>query len=500
MVGENHPRPGLRAHCWLRLLFTLYGLFAFCYSLLVPMWEAPDETAHYLVVLTLAREDRMPTPDETYESGQPPLYYWLASRVFKLLNEINPALIDPYRPRNLTPQSQYTRYQWTDDNYRPLWGARLLRWLNIPLGGLALFFICRGARRFSGSLGQPGTVISLATVTFIGLTPQFLYNSAAISNDPLANAAGGVLFWLLSIAALTPPQGPRLLLMTAAALTFPLLIKLTILPVSVTLLLVILWQLRHFRRWPWLTGGLLLSLLLLVALIWLAPESARFLGRTVWQRIIHIRPDFFQDWPLWEITSFYVSSYWGQIGWKTAGLPKVVVAALTSLASAGWLTSLRLLWPQPPLSRFWRWLGLALMISLLAWAIAYSLKAWWRVPWSIVITFLLVTALVWWRHRQQDPVRVLALERTAWTVVWLTAVVALIIVVKNMFVTPQYQARFLFPSLGALSLPMTAGWYVLLPTRTAPYLPYLLLVTMVAVNLLLWLGTVIPIFYQPFLG
>ncbi|HEX6384690.1 MAG TPA: hypothetical protein VF177_08480, partial [Anaerolineae bacterium] len=65
--------------------------------------------------------------------------------------------------------------------------------------------------------------------------------------------------------------------------------------------------------------------------------------------------------------------------------------------------------------------------------------------------------------------------------------------------TPQYQGRFLFPSLGALSLLTAAGWYALLPRRVAAYLPHLILGLMMALNLVLWWGTVIPVFYQPFL-
>ena len=487
---------------WLYLVFTLYAVLAFSYSLLMPLWEAPDETAHYLVVLYLAREGRMPTPAESYEAIQPPLYYWLAAKFFQQLDGINPRLIDPYRPA-LTPRSDFTRYAWTAENYRVIWGAYFLRWLSIPLGGLALAFIYKGARRFTAHLGRPGAVIALATVTLVGLTPQFLHNSSALSNDPAANAAGAGLFWLLSTVALEPPGGRRLLLITAAALAFPVLIKLTILPMSLTLLIATFWQLRHVRpaRWPWLlAGGAGLGLLGIGGLVALAPGSAGFLWRTFWWRVSYVRPDLFEVWPLWEIVKFYSASYWGQVAWKTAGLPRIIVLVLAGLMALGWLASLRLLWPQTSLSQFWRRLALLLLLFLAVLGIASYFNAWWSISWTIIAFFVSITAVAWWQHHQLDPAPVLPVNRYAWGVVWLAAALALLIIVKNALTTPQYQGRFLFPSLGALTLLTTAGWYALLPPRAAVYLPHLILGIMLCLNLVLWLGTIIPIFYQPFLG
>ena len=487
---------------WLYLIFSLYTILAFCYSLLMPLWEAPDETAHYLVVLHLAREGRMPTGEESYEAIQPPLYYWLTGQFFQQLDRINPRLIDPSRPA-LTPQSDFTRYDWTADNYRFIWGAYFLRWLSIPLGGLALYFIYKGARRFTAHFGRPGVVISLATTTLVGLTPQFLHNSSALSNDPPANAAGAGLFWLLSLVAFEPPGGRRLLLITAAALAFPVFIKLTILPMSLSLLIATVWQIRRRppARWPWLlAGGLGLSLIGIGGLVALAPGSARFLWRTFWWRVTYVRPDLFEVWPLWEIVKFYSASYWGQVGWKTAGLPGVLVLALAGLMALGWLASLRLLWPQMSLRWFWRRLALLLLLFLAVLGVATYLNAWWSIPWTILAFFVLIPAVAWSRYHYHDPAQVLAVNRYAWGIVWLAVTLALLIIVKNALTTPQYQGRFLFPSLGALTLLTTAGWYTLLPPRAAVYLPHLILGLMLILNLLLWFGTIIPIFYQPFLG
>ncbi|MFZ0547981.1 MAG: hypothetical protein WAM60_21225, partial [Candidatus Promineifilaceae bacterium] len=177
----------------LKLILFLYLLFAFGYSVLVPMWEAPDETAHYLYVLVLAREGHLPTDKDTYEALQPPGYYWPAAQLFRLLEAINPELIQPGRPP-LSEVGLPTRYNWTAENYRPLWGARILRWLNILPGALTLLFIYMGARRLF-----PDSVIPIAAVTLAGLTPQYLHISASITNDSLGNLTGAFFFWLITV-------------------------------------------------------------------------------------------------------------------------------------------------------------------------------------------------------------------------------------------------------------------------------------------------------------
>ncbi|MGH2541890.1 MAG: hypothetical protein ACRDIB_03780, partial [Ardenticatenaceae bacterium] len=226
---------------WFILIVALYGFFAFGYSVLVPPWEAPDETAHYLVVLHIAGEGEMPTSEETYEAIQPPTYYWLASWLLRYLERLKPALVSPYRPP-LSPQEALTRYDWTAANFRFLWDMHLLRWVNILVGGTALFFIYRGAASFTGTAAAtsptPQSAIPRAILALAGLMPQFAYNSASLSNDPLANAAGAFLFWMAARLHAGAVRRRHVLLIVAASLAFPLFIKLTILPMAITVLVV----------------------------------------------------------------------------------------------------------------------------------------------------------------------------------------------------------------------------------------------------------------------
>ncbi len=490
---------------WLWLILLLYTLLALGYSLLMPAWEAPDETAHYLYVVSLAREGRPPTYDETYEAIQPPTYYWLVSPLFRVLDQVDRSLIQPYRPP-LSSRDAPTRYDWQPENYRFLWGAHLLRWLNIPLGGLTILLTYYGAGRFTAAVDRFArprqTPIPLATAALVGLLPQFLHNTAAISNDSLANLVGALLFWLLGLVCFRPLAGWQLVGLMALALAAPFLVKLTILPMALTMLAAVAWQARHFwrPRWAWLlAGGLLLGLGIVVALALLAPSPENVAWRSHWSRQVHVREDFFTRRPLWWMVTTYLNGYWGRLAWGAVGLPGNLVLILTGLAGLGWLASLRLLLAGVPLSRLW--VGLLFLVGLLLAAgwLAVRQNEWWRVPLPVVVGFLLLLALAWVRQRQADPAQLLPLNRDAWTMLWLAAGLALLMIIRNTLTTPQYQGRFLFPTLGPLSLLMTAGWYVLLPRRAAGYLPQLVLVVLLGLNVYLWLAKAIPVYYQPFL-
>ena len=60
---------------WLWVIFTLYLLLAVGYSLLMPLWEAPDEGAHFHLAWRVARKNEYATEEINYEAIQPRPYY-----------------------------------------------------------------------------------------------------------------------------------------------------------------------------------------------------------------------------------------------------------------------------------------------------------------------------------------------------------------------------------------------------------------------------------------
>lgn len=516
----------LRINPALKIVLLLYLLLAFGYSILVPMWEAPDETAHYLYVLILAREERMPFDAETYEALQPPGYYWPAAQLFRLLEQIDPGLIRPGRPP-ISEVGQPTRYDWTAENYRPLWGARILRWLNIIPGILTLIFIYNGSKRIF-----PDTILPVAATALAGLTPQFLHNTAAITNDAPANLVGAIFFWLITVVQ-ERQTWRHTALIVLAAVFLPFIIKLTIAPMSLTLLLAVLWQRRSIlgRYWPWLAGGaFLLALLLFGILSLIVLDTETLIWRTIWLRATYIRPDFFYHHPLYFIFETFSTGYWGRLSYRQVGISPTLGLWLTGLAGMGFVSALALLLKKNSGFRyklFWYGLPFSAVILLsLLWT-AGKTSQWWTFPTQTLIIALVLLFLALIRQRQLandtlDDVdeNIMSinpsekpegfsfadfaslretLNRPLWTFIWLAVLLTFLVIVKNTLSTPQFQGRFFFPALGPISILITAGWYTLLPRRLTPYLPHLILVLLVLLNLYVWYDQVIPIYYQPFL-
>jgi hypothetical protein len=422
---------------WLHLIGLLYVFLALGYSLLMPMWDAPDEQGHYRYALYVARHGEQPRRRDTHEAIQPPLYYWLASVPIRLLDAIDPALVDFYAP----PQRRdYRVHDWNAENYRFLFGPLLLRWLNLLPGLATLWLIYAAARRFAAESRE----VALATTAFAGLTPQFLHNSSSVSNDALANLAGALLFWLLSRAVLEPVKPAERAVGTAAALALPVLCKLTLAPIALAVLLTNAWALRHrAREWGLrqVVAGTL-ALAALAAAFLTTSLAMEPMASDLWDRLLHVRAGVSDG--LGTAVLHFVWSFWGVVGILVLGIHRCVMWTLTALAAAGAVASLRLL----------------------------------RVPGG------------------RPP---LLGSPQGWAAVWLTIGLALIVVVKNFLATEATQGRFLFPEIGAFFLVVSAGWFVLLPSRVGRHLHQLVLWPLVAVNLHFWLTDVIPFYYQPFL-
>jgi hypothetical protein len=80
------------------LILTSYALGGLGFSLLMPPWEAPDETMHYSRILSYS--DFWAGP-RNYEARQPPLYYWLAAGPIQLRGGIDLDLVKAVVPRPL---------------------------------------------------------------------------------------------------------------------------------------------------------------------------------------------------------------------------------------------------------------------------------------------------------------------------------------------------------------------------------------------------------------
>jgi hypothetical protein len=429
MVNERH---------WLILIFALYFLLAVGYSLLMPLWEAPDEPAHYQLAWHLATYDEYPSDEVNYERHQPRAYYYFGSRVIRALDTVDTELTRFRRPKEypFTIRKPERRFEWTDQNYRPLWGAYILRWVNIVVGGVALWLNWKAFKRIAPD--EP--FLCLAGFAFAALTPQYLHIMSSVNNDALGTLAGALLFYV-AIRFLIYPTTLFGALSILLAILLPLFTKLTVLPVSAAVLTILAWKwLFGFSQRRWLLYSGLFILVGAGTFYLLFPETVQSAFSEVQWRLFSLRKNALTEKYIRSVSSQILWTYWGKVGWLAVGLPLWIIQLLTGLGVTGMILNI------------------------------YSLIR----------------------------LRVRGVQLGLWLVVWSVALLTMLAVFRNGLTTFATQGRLLFPAIGALSLLMVAGWYYTLPARAQHYLPLSVILLFLFCNLLLWQTGVIPIYYQPF--
>jgi hypothetical protein len=423
---------------WLILIFGLYFLLAVAYSLLMPLWEAPDEPAHYHLAWHLATYEEYPSQEINYEAHQPRPYYYFTSLIIRALDTVDPELTRFRRPKEhfFTIRKPERRFEWTDNNYRFLWGAYLLRWMNVSFGGMALWLNWKTFKRIAPAV----PALRLAALALAALTPQYLHIMASVNNDALGTLAGALLFYAV-IRFLNEPSNALGLSLIVAAMLLPFLTKLTVLPIGAAVLLVILSKwFFGFTQKRWLFYSVLFVLLGAGILYFLFPQAVPSAFHEIQWRLFSLRKNALTEKYIKAISSQIIWTYWGKVGWLAVGLPLWIIRMLTGLGVTGMILHV------------------------------YSLIR----------------------------LRVRGLQLGLWGAVWLVAVVSLLAVFRNGLTTFATQGRLLFPAIGALSLLMVAGWHAILPARVQHHLPILVTLLFVFCNLVLWLTGIIPIYYQPF--
>jgi len=423
---------------WLVLIFSLYFLLAVGYSLLMPIWEAPDEPAHYHLAWRLARKGSYATEEQNYEANQPRAYYYFAAQIIKTLDKINPRLSDyvlpfEYKHNIRVPER---RFDWKAENYRFMLGVYALRWINILFGALALW---TGWKAFN-LIVPDKPALRIAALALAALTPQYLHIMSSVSNDPLGTLAGAFLLYL-AIRVVKEQNNSLAILSIILAIVLPLVTKLTVLPVSAALLMIVAWKwffgLRQ-KRWLALAG---LVFVVSVGILYLLfPEAIEWAQKEITWRLFGLRKKGVDFEYIKTITSQIIWTYWGKVGWITIGLSWWVVDLLTAFGLV----------------------GIAMKIYKLI------------------------------KSKTSHP------QFNNWIATIIIAIFTILAVARNGLTTGATQGRFLFPAIGALSLLMVSGWHDILPERVHQKFQLIVIALMFILNISLWAFGIIPVYYQPF--
>jgi hypothetical protein len=419
-----------RSFSW-PLVGVLLGflLLAGVYSVVNPLFEAPDEVWHYEYVRWLVEGHGLPRPEDVgsapweQEGSQPPLYYLLAAALtFAIPTDNAPAVIrynphaavgqaDAFGNKNMMAHGPPERWPWRGVAL----AAHTVRFFSIVLGALTVAATYGTARLLNGGRWVP----AVAAALLVALNPQFLFLSGAISNDNLVTTCCTMGIWLLVVVVTqaTPPTRGQLirlgLIAGAAALS-----KVSGLALSGLIGLTLIglaWRDRAPRRL--LGQGLLVGgLALAVAGWWYGRNWWLYgdpLGLSAMFAVLPGRDDPLTPAEVVKLVPGVWRSFWAVFGWFNIVVEDWVYRGFTLLTLAG---IAGLLWG--------------------GWQVRSGWKAWQLGPWLLLGLWLVVIALLVVRWAQIS----------------------------------YPQGRLLFPAISAVATLVGSGLCWLLPERRQAWL------------------------------
>jgi len=418
------------------------------YSLMTPLFEAPDEVWHYAYVRYLAEKHRLPPLDGDdsgayQEAGQPPMYYAVAALISGLAPDNDLEELMWHNPgfgyqaggtvndnKNMLIHTEAERFPW----HGAVLAIRLARVASLAFGLLTV--------AMAWGLGEEAfpdhPAMAFGVAAMVALTPQFLFVCGVVNNDSAAAATATLVLWMLARVlnrGATLWRSVTIGIATGlAALTKTSLLLL--LPLALLVLNTVTLRHQGVR-----SAVALSSVLLLIAcatggwwyvrnaLLYHDPLAVQVHMNTPWGRAVPASIKTI----LADLPAVY-RSYWGAFGWGHIQFPVGVYLAIgvaPVLSLTGWINALL----HRCLPRRWAIFLLAL--------------TWWM---------LIGAALLEWMRRVEAP-----------------------------------HGRLLFPAIAAQSLLLAGGWAALprIPVPQGVFISLLIL------NLLTPVMVIRPAFAPP---
>ena len=420
----------------LLLILTCYLLITVAYGVINPLFEAPDEHWHFFTAVYIAENKRLPVVEAEYdpwlsqEAAQPPLYYLLSAALIAPLDTSRAreaVWLNPFGTQGIGNAAALVNRNQVIHTTAEAWpwrgtflAAHLLRLFATLLGLGTLLGIYHSARL----LWPQRFDIPLLATALVAFLPQFNFQHAAVSNDPLiiflSTAALWQLIWLwqgpvtarrllllgitIGLAALSKNAGVLLLLFAAGFLAVRRLKDgLNNWP-------------KQLATWGWQTAVYLLLPVLLLA-GWLWWRNWQLYGDwTATNQFIRLAGGD-REFTLWQVLA------------ESSGLWRSLVAVF------GWFNLLAPAWV------YWLWNGLAVvgLVGIVRWVIG---------DWRLVIGTRTESPIAHLPSLIPHSLPLLLLG-------WVLAVYAGLVLF--MLRTPAAQGRLLFPAILPLALGLAYG-------------------------------------------
>jgi hypothetical protein len=356
----------------MRAAWLLTGLtFALLviWSAIVPIFESPDEPAHWQYVRHLHDARALPVfgPDFV-EANSPPLYYALLAP-FGVAAEEPPHLAWFDHDGGLVVPAPPRFYLNASDDGTRYWVLRRARLLSAALAATTVIFTFLAAREV---VRHPSTALLAAAL--VGFLPQFTFRGMSISNDALVTPLGAAsLYGILQIArrGFTWRAG----VWTTLAMTGAFLAKINAIFMPAVFVFAVLrepaaWSIRLRQSCVLAIGAVLAApWLIRNQILYGDPLAVGAMLSAVGPLIVSkpiTSPYFYTVFP--QVLGY---SFIGLFGWLTLPLPVWIYRAyflLGGLAIAGWV------WRRPAGRRDLTAFGVLVAFALLALAIVVRIN------------------------------------------------------------------------------------------------------------------------------
>jgi len=330
-------------------LLVTFTLLAGAYSVVVPLYEAPDEPAHFEYVRYLVKERRLPAQKEGWlsEAHQPPLYYAIAALVSSVAD-----FDDPTGAIRLNPKFVWGGHgaehnaalHGTAETF-PYRGialaAHLSRLASVLSGAVTVFFTYALAKEIFPNKKY----LALLAAALVAFNPQFLFISGVVNPDSMVTMWSTIALWQM-VRLLKKPLSWKGWMLLGLLIGLAVLSKSSAFTLGLMAAGVLLITARRQRSWSLLWKGALATggAFAVVSGWWFVQNQLLYGDPLGWQFFLKVYAVHLRESPfIWTGIGRFVwtqfRSYWAVFGWMTVTAPGwfyAAILALYALSLAGW--------------------------------------------------------------------------------------------------------------------------------------------------------------------
>ena len=277
----NHPRTHKLDRTWwglaaIVLCFCVLGVIS---SVVVPLFETPDEVWHFSFVQALATRKSLPVQSTERqdmwlrESGQPPLYYLIAALAvapldtldfpdFVRFNVTHPAVTptSTSNPPNVFIHTPYEAFPYTG----AVLAIHIVRLMTVLWGAGTVV----GSYLVAREVAPGSSHLALMAAAITAFNAHFVFVSGAVNNDAAAAFLCTLVLWLTIRLVRIPTVKAAIAL--GLVLGLALLSKLSALALLVLVVLALWFIWRRNRDWRALLirGSIIMGLAAVIAAWW----------------------------------------------------------------------------------------------------------------------------------------------------------------------------------------------------------------------------------------